>query len=74
MTIENRKIRDRVSNHGATIMGVAVAVANAWVTIDFENFVFNTGNAMKLTISAVIAIGGYMSRIKVTDKNGIENN
>jgi hypothetical protein len=48
----------------ATALGLAVAVANAWATIDWDNFQFTGTNVMKLTLSGVIALGGYMSTIK----------
>lgn len=48
----------------ATYLGLLVAVANAWATIDWANFELNTGNVMKLSLSAVIALGGYVSEIK----------
>jgi hypothetical protein len=53
----------KLNNILSTIFGAIVAIANAWVTIDWDNFVwcFNTG--FKLFLSALIAIGGYMTTI-----------
>lgn len=52
----------------ATVLGLLVAVANAWVTIDWDHFEFNTGNCMKLSLSAVIAIGGAVSSVNMPKK------
>lgn len=54
----------RISDWGATVIGAIVAVANAWLNIDWEHFEFNTNNCFKLGLSAVIALGGYLSRFK----------
>lgn len=48
----------------ATILGLLVAIANAWVNIDWDNFEWNANNCVKIGISAVIAAGGYISTIK----------
>jgi hypothetical protein len=34
------------------------------MTIDWDNFEWNANNCVKIGISAVIAIGGYVSTIK----------
>ena len=52
----------------ATGLGLLVAVANAWMTIDWDNFEWSANNCIKLGISAVIAMGGYVSTIKVKKK------
>lgn len=49
----------------ATGLGLLVAIANAWMTIDWDNFEWSANNCIKLGISAVIAMGGYVSTIKV---------
>jgi hypothetical protein len=48
----------------ATALGLLVAIANAWMTIDWDNFEWNANNCVKIGISAIIAIGGYVSTIK----------
>jgi hypothetical protein len=48
----------------ATALGLLVAIANAWMTIDWDNFEWNANNCVKIGLSAVIAMGGYMSTIK----------
>ena len=48
----------------ATILGLLVAIANAWVNIDWDNFEWSPNNIIKIGISAVIAMGGYISTLK----------
>lgn len=48
----------------ATLLGLLVAVSNAWVTIDWDNFEWTANNCVKIGISAIIAAGGYISTIK----------
>lgn len=62
------KINKQIANYGATFAGILVAVANAWVTIEWEHFEFTKGNIMKLTLSAFIAAGGYFSHFKKIGK------
>lgn len=57
----------KLSDWAATIIGAIVAIANAWITIDWENFQFDQKNCFKLGLSAVIALGGYLSRFKTKD-------
>lgn len=69
-----KKLREQVTNHAATMAGVIVALANAWITIDWTNFEFTDGNIMKLSLSGVIALGGYFSQFKspIKKKDEIE--
>ena len=48
----------------ATALGLLVAIANAWMTIDWDNFEWSANNCVKIGISAIIAMGGYVSTIK----------
>lgn len=48
----------------STILGFLVAIANAWINIDWDNFEWNANNCVKIGISAVIAAGGYMTTLK----------
>jgi hypothetical protein len=58
----------------ATILGLLVAIANAWINIDWEHFEFTTGNCIKLLLSAIIAISGLVSTIKpVNSKSKYKN-
>jgi len=51
----------------ATVVGITVAVANAWLTIDWKEFDFEK-EWPKLACSAVIAIGGIVSKVNVPEK------
>jgi hypothetical protein len=48
----------------STLAGLLVAVGTAWSTIDFSTFVCST-DWHKLIIPAMIAIGGYVTKINV---------
>lgn len=55
----------------STILGLLVAIANAWVNVDWETFEFNFQHIAPLIVSGLIALGGYMTQLK--DKsNGFE--
>ena len=47
----------------STVMGGVVAVATAWVTVDFENFTFDFKHIAPLVLSGLVALGGYMTSI-----------
>lgn len=53
----------KLRNTLSTIFGAIVAIANAWVTIDWDNFVWSINTCIKLLLSALIALGGYMTTI-----------
>jgi hypothetical protein len=59
-----KKRLDWFSDHGATFMGVAMAIASAWMTIDFSTFDIKK-EWPKLVLSAFIAAGGYKSTLKL---------
>ncbi len=48
----------------SSVIGGAVAIAIAWQTIDWDNFELTRNNLMKLTLSGLVALGGYMTVIK----------
>jgi len=48
----------------STFAGLLVAVGTAWSTIDFSTFNFST-DWHKLIIPAMIAVGGYVTKINV---------
>ena len=54
-------LRKDIHDRLATLGGIAVAIANGWITIDWANFDY-TKEWPKLLLSAVIAIAGYKSR------------
>jgi hypothetical protein len=51
----------------STIAGILVAIATAWSTIDFSTFEFSK-DWHKLIIPAIIALGGYLTKINTNDK------
>ena len=58
-----RKYKSQLS----TIFGGIVAVATEWQSIDWDNFELNSGTIGKLGVSAIIALGGFMTSINVKD-------
>ena len=50
----------------STLAGLLVAVGTAWSTIDFSTFIFTT-DWPKLIIPAMIAVGGYVTKINVKE-------
>lgn len=60
-------------NYLSTIIGAVVAIANAWITIEWDNFVLNGNSIMKLALSAAIALGGYMTSINKKSLNERSN-
>lgn len=57
-----KRIKENWQSHTSTIIGGIVALATAWSTIDFTKFDINNDWKM-LIIPAVIALGGYMTKI-----------
>ena len=63
-----KKIKENWHSHASTFIGAIVAIATAWSTIDFSIFVLqNDWN--KLIIPAVIALGGYLTKLNGTKTN-----
>ena len=62
-----KKIKENWQSQTSTIIGGIVAIATAWSTIDFSTFEFNK-DWHKLIIPAIIAIGGYVTKLNVNDK------
>ena len=61
------KIRQNWESKLSTLMGFIVAISTAWITIDWTVFDINK-EYPKLILSALIGIGGYMTKIKSDDK------
>ena len=57
-----RKIKQNWESKLSTVMGFIVAISTAWVTIDWVTFDINK-EYPKLILSALIGIGGYMTKI-----------
>ena len=49
----------------STILGLIVAIGNAWLNVDWSNFEFNIRHIAPLVVSALVAIGGYMTSINI---------
>jgi len=52
----------------STILGMLVAIANAWISIDWDNFEWTANNCVKIGISGIIAVGGYITTLKTKKK------
>ncbi len=65
-----KKIKENWESKLSTIMGFIVAISTAWITIDWVTFDIKK-EYPKLILSALIGIGGYMTKIK---SNGTETN
>jgi hypothetical protein len=50
-------------NHLSTILGAVVAIANAWVNVDWNTFELDSKHLFPLFVSAAIAIGGKFTTI-----------
>lgn len=61
------KIKQNWQSKLSTLMGFIVAISTAWITIDWVTFDINK-EYPKLILSALIGIGGYMTKIKSNDK------
>lgn len=59
-----KKFKQNIASHISTIMGCIVAIAQAYITIDWVNFDIKK-EWPKLICSAVIAIGGYMTSVNM---------
>jgi hypothetical protein len=57
------KIKQNWESKLSTLMGFIVAISTAWITIDWVTFDINK-EYPKLILSALIGIGGYMTKIK----------
>lgn len=57
-----KKIKENWQSYLSTIIGGVMAIANAWITIDWSTFDINK-EYPKLILSGLMAIGGYMTKI-----------
>ncbi len=63
------KLSKKQRSQLSTIMGGVVAVATAWVTIDWANFALDFKSIAPLVLSGLVALGGYMTTINSKDEN-----
>jgi hypothetical protein len=68
-SIASDKKRRTYANVASTFMGILVAVAQAWMNIDWDQFDGSRSAwlkiAPKLVMSTVIALGGYLTSINI---------
>ena len=62
-----KKFKANLHDYAATVFAVIVAIAQAWITIDWTTFVIEK-EYPKLILSAIIALGGYISKFKNYEK------
>lgn len=53
----------------SSLMGLFVAVAQAWITIDWKDFDIEK-EWPKLALSATIAVGGFVTKLSHKDDTG----
>ena len=56
--------KKKLADYGATILSLTVAIASAWMTIEWTTFDIKK-EWPKLILSAIIAAGGYVSTLKL---------
>jgi len=61
-----KAVKNKLADLSATIIGITIAIASAWMTIDWTTFDIKK-EYPKLVLSAVIATGGYFSTIKTKE-------
>lgn len=61
------KLTKRQRSRLSTLFGAVVAVATAWVTVDWETFTFDFKHIAPLFLSALVALGGYMTSLNSKD-------
>lgn len=59
-----KEVKNKLADHSATIIGITTAVATAWMTIDWATFDIKK-EWPKLVLSAVVAISGIVSKVKL---------
>lgn len=52
----------------STLFGAIVAIATAWVSVEWETFTFDFKHIAPLVLSGFVALGGYMTTINTNDK------
>lgn len=67
-----KKLIKQYRSEISTIAGLLVAIGTAWSTIDFSTFNWAT-DKNKLIIPAMIAFGGWATKLNVKD-DGTESN
>jgi hypothetical protein len=63
------KLTSKQRNLLSTIFGGIVAIATAWVSVEWETFTFDFKHIAPLVLSGLVALGGYMTTINSKDGN-----
>mgnify|MGYP001568628398 CR=1 FL=1 len=66
------KIKKNIHNWLSTLFGLIVAVVMAWQMIDWDSFSFKK-DWIKLVMSGIPAIGGYLTQFKKPKENDNTN-
>jgi len=61
------KLTKKQASQLSTLLGLVVAIANAWANVDWSNFELNSQHIMPLVISGLIALGGKMTSININE-------
>lgn len=59
-----REVKNKLADLSATISGIAVAIALAWIDIDWATFDVKK-EWPRLVLLAVVAVGGIVSKVKL---------
>lgn len=62
------RLSNRHRNLLSTLFGAMVALATAWVSVEWETFDFDFKHIAPLILSGLVALGGYMTTINANDK------
>jgi hypothetical protein len=63
------KLTSKQRNLLSTIFGGIVAIATAWVGVEWDTFAFDFKHIAPLVLSGLVALGGYMTTINSKDGN-----
>ena len=59
-----KAVKNKLADLSATISGIAVAIALAWIDIDWATFDVKK-EWPRLALLAVVAVGGIVSKVKL---------
>lgn len=57
------RLSKRHRNLLSTLFGAIVAIATAWVSVEWETFALDFRHIAPLVLSGLVALGGYMTTI-----------
>jgi hypothetical protein len=62
------RLSNKHRNLLSTLFGAIVAIATAWVSVEWETFTLDFKHIAPLVLSGLVALGGYMTTINANDK------